>query len=69
CNAIAPGYIETEMTDKLDDKIKENLRQQIPLARIGEAEDVAKVVTFLASDGGSYITGQVINVDGGLLIG
>ena len=69
CNAIAPGYIETEMTDKLDDKIKENLRQQIPLGRIGSIEDVARVVTFLASDYASYITGQVINVDGGLLIG
>jgi 3-oxoacyl-[acyl-carrier protein] reductase len=69
CNAVAPGYIETELTEELDEKIKENLRQQIPLERIGTIEDVAKVVTFLASDNASYITGQVINVDGGLLIG
>ena len=69
CNAVAPGYIETELTGELDEKIKENLRQQIPLERIGTIEDVAKVVTFLASDNASYITGQVINVDGGLLIG
>lgn len=68
CNAIAPGYIETEMTNKLDEEIKEKLKQQIPLARIGDAADVAKVVAFLASDAASYITGQVVNVDGGLLI-
>jgi 3-oxoacyl-[acyl-carrier protein] reductase len=69
CNAVAPGYIGTEMTDRLDEKIKENLKQQIPLGRIGSVEEVAKVVAFLASDNASYITGQVINVDGGLLIG
>lgn len=69
CNAVAPGYIETEMTDRLDEKIKENLKQQIPLGKIGTVEDVAKVVAFLASGNASYITGQVINVDGGLLIG
>ncbi len=69
CNAIAPGYIGTEMTDQLDEEIKEKLKQQIPLARIGDTKDVAKVVSFLASDAASYITGQVINVDGGLLIG
>lgn len=69
CNAVAPGYIETEMTGRLDEKIKENLKQQIPLGRIGDIEDVAKVVAFLASENASYITGQVLNVDGGLLIG
>lgn len=69
CNAVAPGYIETELTEKLDEKIKEDLKRQIPLDRIGTIEDVAKLVTFLASDNASYITGQVINVDGGLLIG
>lgn len=68
CNAVAPGYIETEMTDRLDEKIKESLKQQIPLGRIGSIEEVSKVVTFLASNFASYITGQVINVDGGLLI-
>lgn len=69
CNAVAPGYIETEMTGRLDEKIKESLKQQIPLGRIGSIEDVAKVVAFLAGENASYITGQVINVDGGLLIG
>jgi len=69
CNAVAPGYIETEMTGRLDEKIKENLKLQIPLGRIGSVGDVAKVVAFLASENASYITGQVINVDGGLLIG
>lgn len=69
CNAIAPGFIDTEMTDRLDEKIKENLAQQIPLGRIGKVEDVSKIVAFLGSDNASYITGQVINVDGGLLIG
>lgn len=68
CNAVAPGYIQTEMTDRLDDKVKEALIQQIPLGRIGNVEDVAKVVAFLVSDGASYITGQVIGVNGGLLI-
>jgi 3-oxoacyl-[acyl-carrier protein] reductase len=68
CNAIAPGYIETEMTKKLDEKIKDALKEQIPLGRLGQGKDVAKLAAFLASDDASYITGQVFNVDGGMLI-
>ena len=67
-NAIAPGFIESAMTDKLSDEIKEQYFKSIPLARFGKAEDVANTVAFLVSDMGSYITGQVINVDGGLLM-
>lgn len=65
-NAIAPGFIQTEMTDVLSDEIKENLLTEIPLGKLGEATDVAKAVLFLASDYGSYITGQTISVDGGM---
>jgi len=68
CNAIAPGYIETEMTKKLDQKIKEALKERIPLGRLGQGKDVAKLAAFLASEDASYITGQVFNVDGGMLI-
>jgi len=67
CNAIAPGFIETEMTDKLDDKIIEGWRNAIPLKRGGTPDDVANACLFLASDLSTYITGQVINVDGGML--
>ncbi|MBE7027101.1 MAG: 3-oxoacyl-[acyl-carrier-protein] reductase [Ruminococcaceae bacterium] len=67
-NAIAPGFIESAMTDKLSDEIKEQYFKSIPLARFGKAEDVANAVAFLASDMASYITGQIINVDGGLLM-
>jgi 3-oxoacyl-[acyl-carrier protein] reductase len=66
-NAIAPGYIRTAMTDKLDDKIKEGMLNRIPLSRFGEAADVAKAALFLASDDAAYITGQVIVVDGGMV--
>jgi 3-oxoacyl-[acyl-carrier protein] reductase len=65
-NAIAPGFIETEMTDKLNDQQRETLANQIPMGRIGGAEEVAKVCVFLASDMASYITGEVITVGGGL---
>jgi 3-oxoacyl-[acyl-carrier protein] reductase len=65
-NAVAPGFIETEMTSGLPDAVKEAYRAQIPLARFGAAADVAAVVAFLASDGAGYITGQVIHVNGGM---
>ena len=67
CNAIAPGFIETEMTDKLDEKTVEGWREAIPLKRGGTPQDVANACLFLASDMSAYITGQVLNVDGGML--
>ena len=67
-NAIAPGYIKTAMTDVLSDKIKEQIKEQIPLGTLGEPKDVANLVKFLSSKDSSYITGQVIHVDGGMLI-
>jgi 3-oxoacyl-[acyl-carrier protein] reductase len=66
-NAIAPGFIETEMTDALDEKMVQEWRNAIPLKRGGTGEDVANLTLFLASDLSTYITGQVINVDGGML--
>lgn len=66
CNAITPGYIETEMTDKLDPAIKESFLQNIPLKRMGTTEEVADLALFLASPMAEYITGQVISVCGGL---
>lgn len=65
-NAVAPGMIKTEMTDKLSDKVKEDILKNIPLKRFGTTEDVANTVAFLASDEAAYITGQVINVNGGM---
>ncbi|MEG0689175.1 MAG: 3-oxoacyl-ACP reductase FabG, partial [Hungatella sp.] len=65
-NAVAPGFIVTEMTDVLSDTIKETARQQIPLKTFGETADVANAVAFLASEKAKYITGQVISVDGGM---
>ncbi|MDX1332036.1 MAG: 3-oxoacyl-[acyl-carrier-protein] reductase [Robiginitalea sp.] len=67
CNVIAPGFIETEMTQKLDEKTVQSWRDAIPLRRGGSPEDVANACLFLASDLSSYITGQVLNVDGGML--
>ena len=66
-NAVAPGFIETAMTDVLKDEIKEEIVKSIPLKRIGKTQDVANVVKFLASEDSSYITGQVIHIDGGML--
>ena len=65
-NAVAPGYIESDMTDQLSDEIKNELFKQIPLGRLGKPEDVSALVTFLASDAASYITGQVFHVNGGM---
>ena len=67
-NAVAPGFIETDMTNILKDEVKEEISKNIPLKRIGTVNDVANVIKFLASDDSSYITGQVINIDGGMLM-
>ena len=67
-NMVAPGYIETDMTAVLSDKVREAMISTVPLARAGQAEDVAGAVLFLVSDMASYITGQVINVDGGMVM-
>lgn len=67
-NAVAPGFIQTSMTDVLKDEIKEEIAKTIPLNKLGTPQDVANVVKFLASEDSSYITGQVINVDGGMLM-
>ena len=68
CNAVAPGFIDTERTAQMTDKAKEAVKTQIPLGRVGKVDDIAEVVTFLASEKASYITGQVISVDGGMSI-
>lgn len=65
-NAVAPGFIRTKMTDVLEDKVKEALLSQIPMGKLGEAEDVANACLFLASDLAAYVTGQTINVNGGM---
>ena len=67
-NCIAPGYVETQMTNKLTDEVKSSLKEQIPLGRIGNVEDIAYAVAFLASDEASYITGQTLAVDGGIVM-
>jgi len=67
-NAVAPGFIKTAMTEKLSDEAKKNLSDQIPLGRLGEAEDIAKAVVFLCTEDSSYITGQVIAVNGGMYL-
>jgi len=65
-NAIAPGFIQTDMTDALSDKVKEELLSGIPLKRLGQADEVAELAAYLASESASYITGQVININGGM---
>jgi 3-oxoacyl-[acyl-carrier protein] reductase len=69
CNAVAPGFIETAMTSALSDELKQNALKMIPLGRIGSPEDVANCVAFLASEEAGYITGHVLNVNGGMLMG
>lgn len=69
CNAVAPGFIETAMTAVLSDEFKQNAVKQIPLGRVGTSDDVAGAVAFLASDDASYITGHVLSVNGGMLMG
>jgi len=65
-NAIAPGFIATDMTAVLPDNVKEKMLEQVPLKRMGTAQDIANAVLFLASDDSTYITGQVLPVDGGM---
>ncbi len=67
-NAVAPGFIETDMTDVLSDTVKESINSQIPLRKMGKAEQVANAVYFLGSEENTYITGQVLNVDGGMIM-
>lgn len=67
-NTVAPGFIDTDMTRALPEEQRQALTQQIPLSRLGTPEDIAKTVTFLASDGGAYITGQTLNVNGGMVM-
>ncbi|HEY4622544.1 MAG TPA: 3-oxoacyl-[acyl-carrier-protein] reductase [Solibacillus sp.] len=67
-NAIAPGFITTEMTDGLPEDLKQAMLKQIPLAKLGQPEDIAKAVTFFASDSANYITGQTLQIDGGMVM-
>ena len=67
-NAIAPGFIQTEMTAKLPDNVKSEMLKFVPLAKFGTVQDVANLALFLASDNSSYITGQIIQVDGGMVM-
>ncbi|WP_341301908.1 3-oxoacyl-[acyl-carrier-protein] reductase [Lysinibacillus sp. FSL H8-0500] len=67
-NAIAPGFIETEMTDQLPEDIKQGMLTEIPLAKLGQPEDIAKAVAFLASDDANYMTGQTLHIDGGMVM-
>ena len=69
CNAVAPGFIETAMTAELSPELKESALKMVPLGRVGSAEEVANCVAFLASDEAAYITGHVLNVNGGMLMG
>ena len=68
CNAVAPGFIRTAMTDKLDPEVQSKMKEMIPLGRFGEPEDVADVVLFLASDASAYVTGQVLSTCGGMVM-
>jgi 3-oxoacyl-[acyl-carrier protein] reductase len=68
CNAIAPGFIRTAMTDALDEEVQTKMKELIPLSRFGDPEDIANVVLFLASDASAYVTGQVISTCGGMVM-
>jgi 3-oxoacyl-[acyl-carrier protein] reductase len=68
CNAVAPGFVQTDMIDSLPDDYVDNIIREVPLKRLGQPDDIANMTTFLASDRSSYITGQVINVDGGMIM-
>ncbi|WP_283152240.1 3-oxoacyl-[acyl-carrier-protein] reductase [Guptibacillus hwajinpoensis] len=67
-NALAPGFIETDMTDELSDEVKSGMKGQIPLGRLGAAEDIAKATKFFVSDDANYITGQTLHIDGGMIM-
>ena len=67
-NSVAPGFVNTDMTKVLPEKVVENLKAAIPLAKLGEPEDIAKAVAFLVSDDAAYITGQTLHVDGGMVM-
>ncbi|MBV7503768.1 3-oxoacyl-[acyl-carrier-protein] reductase [Bacillus sp. sid0103] len=67
-NAIAPGFITTDMTDKLTEEVKTEMLKQIPLARLGEPKDIAKITAFIASDDSAYMTGQTLHIDGGMVM-
>lgn len=67
-NAVAPGLIETDMTQALKEEVKETLIKSVPMGRLGSPKDVANLVVFLASDKSDYITGQTINIDGGMIM-
>jgi len=67
-NAVAPGYVDTELTGGLPENIKEQILDQVPMSRFGEPEEIAEVVAFLAGDGAAYVTGQTITVDGGMVM-
>jgi 3-oxoacyl-[acyl-carrier protein] reductase len=67
-NAVAPGFITTDMTDKLSEEVKAEMLKQIPLARLGEPKDIAKITAFIASDDSAYMTGQTLNVNGGMVM-
>jgi len=69
CNAVAPGFIETAMTSVLSEEFRQSALKMIPLGRVGSAEDVANCVSFLASEEAGYVTGHVLNVNGGMLMG
>ena len=68
CNAIAPGYIATEMTAAINDELRNQIAESLPLGTLGEPEDVAQLALFLAGNGSKYITGEVIKVDGGMYV-